>query len=182
MDSGEGGCYQSGMEARDAGFSVEGIWISSGHDFRGRHGLGRMDHGFTAVGEVECVAGKGLVGDRYFEFKEDFKGQITFFSAEVLEELQGEYGVVDPTVLRRNVLVRGGDLEGLIGKRFTIQGVVFEGSEECKPCYWMDQAVGEGAEDFLKGRCRGGLRARILTDGGIRVSGGFVAGVLRKSF
>ena len=40
---------------------------------------------------------------------------------------------------------------------------MFEGSEECRPCYWMDEAMGEGAEVFLKGR--GGLRCRILDDG-----------------
>jgi len=160
------------MEAAESGFEVEGILISSGHDFRGRHGMGRLENEIKALDEVECVAGRGLAGDRYFDFKEDFKGQVTFFSVEVLEELREKYGEVDATVLRRNVLVRGADLEGLVGKKFSVQGVVFEGSEECKPCYWMDQAVGEGAENFLKGRCRGGLRARILTDGKLRVSAG----------
>ncbi len=158
------------MEAPDAGMEVEGIWISSGHDFRGRHGKGRLENGIVALDEVECIAGRGLVGDRYFDFKEDFKGQVTFFSAEILGELMEKYGEVDVTVLRRNLLVRGGDLESLVGRRFSVQGVVFEGSEECKPCYWMDQAVGEGAEDFLKGNCRGGLRARILTGGKIQIS------------
>ncbi len=170
MDSGDGECYDSGMEAKDAGFEVEGIMISQGHDFRGRHGLGRMEHEIITLDEVECVAGKGLVGDRYFNFKKDFKGQVTLFSEEVLEELREKYGDVDASVLRRNLLVSGGDLEALIGAKFSIQGVIFEGSEECKPCYWMDQAVGEGAEDFLKGKCRGGLRARILTDGIIGIS------------
>ena len=159
------------MEMPECELEVEGIWISSGHDFRGRHGLGRENHEILACDEVECVAGRGLVGDRYFDFKEDFKGQVTFFSAEVFEELREKYGEIDVTVLRRNVLIRGADLEGLIGKIFSVQGVVFEGSEECKPCYWMDEAVGEGAEDFLKGNCRGGLRARILSGGSLRVSG-----------
>jgi MOSC domain-containing protein YiiM len=40
---------------------------------------------------------------------------------------------------------------------------MFEGVEECRPCYWMDQALAPGAEEFLKG-C-GGLRVRVLTDG-----------------
>jgi hypothetical protein len=34
----------------------------------------------------------------------------------------------------------------------------------------MDQAVAPGAEEFLKTRFRGGLRARILSDGVLRVS------------
>ena len=140
------------MEVTDAGFVVKGLWISSGHDFRGRHGLGRLENGITAVDEVECVAGKGLAGDRYFEFKEDYKGQVTFFSAEVFDELRARYGEIDAAVLRRSVLVSGGDLVGLVGKHFSVQGVVFEGSEECRPCYWMDEAVGEGATRSHHGR------------------------------
>ena len=47
-----------------------------------------------------------------------------------------------------------------------MQGVRFHGTQECKPCYWMDRAIAPGAEKFLKGR--GGLRARILSDGTLR--------------
>lgn len=154
----------------DAGLRVEGIWISPGHDFRGRFGKGRENHGVVALDEVECVAGRGLAGDRYFDYKENFKGQVSFISSEILDELRGKFGEVDPTSLRRNVLVRGGDLESLVGKKFSVQGVLFEGSEDCEPCFWMDQAVGEGAEEFLKGHCRAGIRARILTDGKLRIS------------
>ena len=150
---------------------VEGIWISPGHDFRGRFGKGRKDHGVVALDEVECVAGRGLRGDRYFDYKEDFKGQVSFFSAEIVEELRGKFGEVDPTSLRRNVMVSGADLESLVGKKFSVQGVVFEGSEDCEPCLWMEEAVGEGAEAFLKGGCRAGIRARIVTDGMLRVDG-----------
>ena len=39
----------------------------------------------------------------------------------------------------------------------------FRGVEECRPCYWMDQAIAPGAEAWLKGK--GGLRAKILSDG-----------------
>ena len=63
-------------------------------------------------------------------------------------------------------MTRGVDLNKLIGQDFEIQGVHFHGTQECRPCYWMDRAVGPGAEEFLKGR--GGLRARILTDGTLR--------------
>jgi len=38
---------------------------------------------------------------------------------------------------------------------------------ESKPCYWMDQAVGPGAEEWLRGN--GGLRAKILRDGPLAV-------------
>ena len=48
-----------------------------------------------------------------------------------------------------------------------MQGFVFRGREECRPCYWMDQSFGPGAEAALRGR--GGLRAEIVTGGTLRV-------------
>jgi MOSC domain-containing protein YiiM len=54
-------------------------------------------------------------------------------------------------------------LNALIGKEFEVQGVRFLGTEEAKPCYWMDTAFGEGAQEALKGR--GGLRVKVLSDG-----------------
>ena len=117
---------------------------------------------------IECVAGRGLLGDRYFDFKDDYKGQITFFSLEVFDELCGALEVRDcsPALMRRNVITRDVDLNELIDQDFEVQGVRFYGTQECSPCYWMDRAIAPGAEKFLKGR--GGLRARILTDGTLR--------------
>ena len=120
------------------------------------------------VPTVECVAGRGLHGDRYFDFKEDYKGQITFFSLEVFDELCDRLkleGIV-PSAVRRNVFTRKVDLNELIGRDFEVQGVHFHGTEESRPCDWMNRAIAAGAREFLKGR--GGLRARILTDGMLR--------------
>jgi molybdopterin synthase catalytic subunit len=149
------------------------IWISPGNDFRGHHGGPRGNHGIVRVDEVECVAGMGLKGDRYFGYKPDFKGQVTFFDADAVEAVRKEFNRPDlsSSEFRRSLIVRGIDLSAWVGKRFRLQGVEFEGSEECKPCYWMDEAVAPGVEEFLKSRFRGGLRARILTDGKLRVSG-----------
>ena len=143
------------------------IWISSGNDFRGRHEKGRLDHGINSVPEIECVAGMGLRGDRYFGFKENFKGQVTFFDAGAVQGVRDRFSKPDlsSSVFRRNLIVRGVDLGGWVGKRFRFQGIEFEATEECKPCYWMDEVVSPGAEDFLKQNFRGGLRARILTSG-----------------
>jgi MOSC domain-containing protein YiiM len=144
------------------------LYISPGHNFVGHHDREPDSHPAIEVPMIECVAGRGLLGDRYFDFKDDYKGQITFFSLEVFDELCGALEVqgVSPTSVRRNVMTRGVDLNKLIGQDFEIQGVHFHGTQECRPCYWMDRAVAAGAEEFLKGR--GGLRARILTDGTLR--------------
>lgn len=148
---------------------IKKIYLSAGHDFKGRFGKDRLRHSIESVEEVECVAGKGLVGDRYFGHKENFKGQITFFDWAVLEGIRDAFSLPDlePSVFRRNVITDGLDLNALIGERFTIQGIEFEGSEECAPCFWMDDAVAPGTEDALRGR--GGLRARILSGGTLRI-------------
>ena len=120
------------------------------------------------VPAIECVAGRGIRGDRYFDYKDDYKGQITFFSLEVFEELCAARGLhyCSPAAARRNVITRGVDLTDLIEKEFEVQGVHFYGTEESAPCYWMDHAFAPGAKEFLKGH--GGLRAKILSDGGMR--------------
>ena len=144
------------------------IFISPGHSFFGRHGLEPEAHSMTEVAEVECLAGRGLAGDRFLDHKPDYKGQVTFFEQEVYESLREEFAVFDRDVdaFRRNVIVSGQDLRELIGREFVLQGITFAGSEEAKPCYWMDRAFCPGAEAALRGR--GGLRARILTTGILR--------------
>jgi molybdopterin synthase catalytic subunit len=147
------------------------IWISEGNDFRGRHEIGRLEHPIRSLTEVDCVAGMGLRGDRYFGYKPDFKGQVTFFDAAAVDAVRERFGVPDlsASVFRRNLIVSGIDLGAWIGKKFRFQGIDFEASEECKPCYWMDQAVAPGAEEFLKANFRGGLRARVLTSGRLAI-------------
>ncbi len=147
---------------------IHDIWVSPGHDFKGRHGIGRLDHGMRRVGEAVCHAGMGIAGDRYHGENPGSKTQITFLAREVVDDMGRTLGLADPdyAALRRNVLVSGIDLNSLIGKTFSLGEAVFEGVEECKPCYWMDQAVAPGANAFLAGR--GGLRCRILADGVLR--------------
>jgi MOSC domain-containing protein YiiM len=147
---------------------VRHIYLSPGHSYKGSHGREPADHPVREVDEVECVAGSGLVGDRYFNHTQDYKGQVTFFSWEVHRRLCDKFQRPDtpPSVYRRNVIVEGVDLNELVGRQFELQGLTFEGVEECRPCYWMDRAVAPGAEEAMKG-C-GGLRARIVKGGMLR--------------
>lgn len=147
---------------------VERLFISPGHNFFGHHGQPAGEHPVVEVDQVECVAGRGLFGDRFFDFQQDYKGQVTFFSSEVFETVCAALEVKDksPGVVRRNIITAGVDLNTLIGERFEVQGVGFEGVCECRPCHWMNTAIAPGAEAALRGR--GGLRARILSDGILR--------------
>ena len=144
------------------------LYISPGHNFVGHHGREPDTHPVVEVPVMECLAGHGVRGDRYFDFKDDYKGQITFFSLDVFDELCAALTIHDcsPAVARRNVITRGIELNEFIDKEFEMQGVRFYGTQECAPCYWMDRAFAPGAEEFLRGR--GGLRAKILSDGVLR--------------
>lgn len=152
----------------DSDMHVEQLFISPGHNFFGHHGQPAGEYPISQVEQLECVAGRGIRGDRFFDFKENYKGQITFFAMEVLEALRLELNLPDaqPQATRRNAFVRGVDLSSLIGKEFELQGVRFEGMEESRPCHWMSSALGPGAEEWLRGRA--GLRCRILTNGILR--------------
>ncbi len=147
------------------------IYISKGHDYWGRQGQGRLQNGIVECDEVECVAGMGLRGDRYFAYRPGFKGQVTFFDQAVVLAIREKFNLpkLPSSVFRRNLIVSGADFKSWKGQRFTFQGIEFEGAQECKPCHWMNRVIEDGAEEFMKIDFRGGLRAKILTSGMLRV-------------
>lgn len=151
---------------------VEHLFISPGHNFVGHHGGPPGQHPVVEADQIECVAGRGIRGDRYFDFEEDYKGQITFFSLDVFDAMRRELNLPEaqPAATRRNVFVSDVDLKTLIDREFEIQGVRFAGVEECRPCHWMNTAFRDGrVEQWLKDR--GGLRARVLNNGVLRRDG-----------
>jgi len=157
---------------------IAALQLSTGHNYFGHHGRPPDEHPMTAATTVDCLAGRGLRGDRFLDYKPAYAGQITFFAEEIHQAL---LGALQPpprsaAAYRRNVITRGVDLNRLIGQEFTVQGVRFLGTAECKPCYWMEQAIGPGAEAWL--RDHGGLRAKILTDGPLHVDCATAAGLL----
>lgn len=147
---------------------IHHIITSPSHNYVGHHGGPSGDTPAVRREVVRLLAGRGIEGDRYALRDAGHPKQISFFDMKTLDDLSEKYGVaVPPESVRRNVFVRGLDLPALVGKQFTVNGIRFEGVDPCKPCYWMDEAIGPGAEEFLRGR--GGLRALILDDGEIRV-------------
>ncbi len=145
--------------------TIRHLFVSPGHNFFGHHGGPAGKHPIHEIAAVACRAGRGLEGDRFSKNAGGHKGQVTFFDWAVFSALRDEFKIpgLSPGAMRRNVLIDGADLPALIGRRFTLGGVEFEGMEESRPCDWMNSAVAPGAKEWLQGR--GGLRARILTDG-----------------
>lgn len=148
------------------------IFISPGHNYFGKPKDGPGEHPTVDVAEAQARAGRGLVGDRYFGVPAHYDAQITFIAWEVFAALQAEFKRPDlsPILTRRNVVLAGAALNQLIGQEFSLDfgdhGVSFLGAKPCNPCAWLDAMLEPGAHAFLRGR--GGLRARILTDGLLR--------------
>jgi MOSC domain-containing protein YiiM len=144
---------------------IHHIFISPGHNFFGHFNQPEGKHPTTDLPVVKCRAGWGLEGDRFYGYRPDYKGQVTFFAWETYEAAKLKFAVprLLPSAFRRNIVVEGMDLPALIGRRFVVSGVEFEGTGESAPCHWMNAVVAPGAEEWLRGE--GGLRARILTDG-----------------
>ena len=121
------------------------------------------DEAMIATGTVEATAGAGLVGDRYKSGSG--KRGITLIQAEHLPAIAAlaQRPDLTPALLRRNVVVSGIPLVALKQRRFRIGTAVFEGTEECDPCSRMEDALGPGGYNAMRGH--GGLCARIVEGG-----------------
>jgi MOSC domain-containing protein YiiM len=119
------------------------------------------------VAEAELLAGEGVVGDRMAGL--GIPGtHVTFIGAEGIEAMVGETGIpLEPHETRRNILTRGVDVPGLVGRRFQVGEAVCYGVKECNPCNHLESMTYPGVREGLSGR--GGLRADILAGGHVRV-------------
>ena len=113
---------------------------------------------------MRALAGKGLEGDgRYFYENGAEPGRaLTLVEAENVEVVG-----LQPGATRRQVTVRGVDLNALVGKRFRVGEVECYGVELCEPCTHLESMTRPGIIKELVHRA--GINADILTDGTISV-------------
>lgn len=128
------------------------------------------------VREVEAATlspEAGLVGDRYGG-REGGKRQVTLIAREDLAALASFLGrdEVSPILLRRNLLTEGVNLLALKQRRVAIGEAVLEITGECHPCSRMEEELGPGGYNALRGR--GGLTARVVRAGAIRLGDAIV--------
>ena len=119
------------------------------------------------VEQADALAGAGLAGDRYKAGSG--KRGVTLIQAEHLAAIAvlSGHAEVAPATLRRNLVVSGIPLVALKGRRFRIGEVELEGTESCDPCSRMEEALGPGGYNAMRGH--GGLCARILRGGTVQV-------------
>lgn len=125
---------------------------------------------------AEALADRGLAGDHKVR-RAGGKRQVTLIQREHLDAIANLLGrvAVDPALLRRNLVISGVNLLALRDMRFEIGGVVFEGSGLCEPCSRMEEVLGAGGYNAMRGH--GGIIARIISGGIIRI-GDAVAAVI----
>jgi hypothetical protein len=126
----------------------------------------------TVADSAEAVAGRGLRGDRYERGEGTFSNpegrgyDLTLVEGEALEDLAAGGVELAPAEARRNLVVRGISLDGLIGRRFRVGPVECFGQRRCEPCAHLERLTRPGV---LRGLAhRGGLRADVLSGGEIR--------------
>jgi MOSC domain-containing protein YiiM len=117
---------------------------------------------------VEAAPGLGLAGDR-FKGTTASKRQVTLIQAEHLVAVAAMLGrePFDPALTRRNLVVSGINLYALRNARFRVGALLLEGTGICAPCEQMEQALGPGGFNAMRGH--GGITARILQPGVISV-------------
>ncbi len=122
------------------------------------------------VVEAEVITDSHLLGD-HVRPKPGGKRQVTLIQHEHLASVAGFLGLpapVDPARLRRNLVVSGLNLLALKGRRIQVgETVVLEITGECHPCSRMEEELGPGGYNAMRGH--GGLTARIIHGGTVRV-------------
>ena len=120
-------------------------------------------------------AGRGVVGDRYYEGEGTFsekladnrKSEVTFIAAEEIDAFNtAQHEALDYGDVRRNIVTRGVPLRDLIDREFSIGPVRFLGIEHCEPCAHLAATVNPKVLPHL---AHTGLRAAILSSGTIEV-------------
>jgi MOSC domain-containing protein YiiM len=132
------------------------------------------------LGEVKTTPGRGIEGDRYFEGIGTWSNhpgegrEITLVEMEAFEGLAREKNIVlKPGATRRNLVTRGVPLNHLVGKEFQVGDVRLLGIRLCEPCHYLEEMTTKGVLAGLVHR--GGLRAKVLTSGIIRVGDSITA-------
>ena len=118
------------------------------------------------VREVRVTEGGGLEGDHYHG--DSKKRQVTLIQQEHLDGVARMLSKerIDPGLTRRNIVVSGINLLAFSERQFRIGEVVLEMTGPCHPCSRMEENLGPGGYNAMRGH--GGITARVVRGGVIR--------------
>lgn len=117
---------------------------------------------------ARLITAHGIEGDRY-DTQRNGPRQVTLIAAEDLAAVAAFLGLreLPPELLRRNLVIRGINLLALRDRRFRVGTTLLEGSGECAPCSRMEEALGPGGYNAVRGH--GGITARVIEGGDIAI-------------
>ena len=121
------------------------------------------------VNNINVIAGKGIMGDRYFKENNDKKNQITLIEKENIDYFNKLNNTEIKSVeFRRNIITEEVRLNELVGKVFSLGNVKLKGIDLCRPCKNLQETLKQKnlIKEFLR---KGGLRCEIIKDGKISV-------------
>ncbi len=118
--------------------------------------------------EVQVDPDKGLIGDR-FDGRPGSARQVTLIQQEHLSVIASvlDRPDIDPSLLRRNIVVSGINLLALKDKHFRIGSAVLNFTGLCQPCSKMEQQLGPGGYNAMRGH--GGITASVVQAGVVHV-------------
>jgi len=121
------------------------------------------------VEQVRALENLGLEGDhKTFSKRLESKRQVTLIQLEHLAVIAAlAHGGATAEQLRRNLVVSGLNLLALKESAFYVGEVLLEGTGLCHPCSRMEEALGVGGYNAVRGH--GGLTARVLSSGVLRI-------------
>ena len=121
------------------------------------------------VKEINVSAGKGIIGDRYFNEKNEDRNQLTLIESENIDYYNDKFNLKIPYLnFRRNIVTKGIKLNDLVGKKLIIGKTEIKGIDLCRPCKSLQENLNQ--ENIIKEFLRmGGLRCAILTSSNIKV-------------
>ena len=122
-----------------------------------------------SIASTKAVATLGLEGDHRMGKTPGSGRQVTIISEEFIAQIEHHLNLtdIDPGTLRRNLVVKGLNLNALRRQRFRIGGALFEATQLCHPCARMEENLGKGGVAAMLGY--GGLCAKILESGDIAI-------------
>jgi MOSC domain-containing protein YiiM len=117
------------------------------------------------------VGADGLAGDH----ARPGRRAVTLIQAEHLPVIASLVGqeAVDPSLLRRNILISGINLTALRKARLAVGGAVLEITGPAAPCSRMEAALGPGGFNAMRGH--GGWCASVVAEGEVRVGDAVVS-------
>jgi 8-oxo-dGTP pyrophosphatase MutT (NUDIX family) len=116
---------------------------------------------------VTARRGIGLDGDRYAAREGFWRDDRVARDLTLIEAEAAEAVGIAARDARRNVVTRGVDLNALADQTFWLGDLLCLGAELCHPCLHLEEVTGKPVLRPLVGR--GGLRARLLVSGTLRV-------------